>query len=408
MRMRNVLLAVLAISVSLPALAGSAKGKVLDTEGKPIVGAIVKITLAAPPKNAYDAKTDKNGGFWFPMLMYTPPGDYEVVVEAEGYFTGKVKAVSRTADRTLLGEFETKIKVGFSKVQVRITGLGEATVDFTLSKEKAPEAAPKAVVAEANPFDVARGRMQTGDFEGAVEAFQKAIQASPEDAERHQLFAYALFRLDRLGEAEAEASKAETLAPEKPGTHLILAEIYKAKGDNEKAWAAILKERALAPENVRVLERVASLGAEMGKLDEAIPAAEAVTRLKPEDPEGWITLGGLYAENKQLDKSEQAFRKVVELDPTNAAQTFYNIGVVLANKPDLSEGDNRKVTEAFRKAVENNPDYAVAHRELAYALLRSGDSEGARKELERYLQLDPKAADAADIQSIVKSLTKKK
>ncbi len=408
MRKRIVLTALLAAFLSMPAFAGSARGKVVDVDGKPIVGAVVKITKLNPPKMVYDAKTDKNGGYWFPMLQYTPPGDYQVEIQAEGYFTGKIKVESRTGDRTLVGDpFEGRVRVGTTATQVRITGLGEAKIDYILSTEKPAEAVAQPAAVEADPLDIARGVVKNGDYQGSVEPFQKAIAAQPEEPERRQLFAYALLKLDRLGEAEAQATRAAQLAPDKSGSNLILAEIYKAKGDNAQAWAALQKEKAIAPDNPRVLERVASLGAEMGKLDEAIAAAEGVTRLKPDDPEGWIALGSLYAEKKQLDKSEQAFRKVVELDPGNAAQTFYNIGVVLANKPDISEGDNRKITEAFRKSVELKPDYAAAHHELAFALLRGGDSEGARKELERYLELDPKASDASEVQGMVKSLRKK-
>jgi Flp pilus assembly protein TadD len=408
MRTRVLLSALLAVCASLPAFGGSAKGKVLDAEGKPIVGASVTLTMAAPPKTVYDTKSDKNGGFWIPRMLYTPPGDYDVRIDAEGYFTGKVKAVSRTADRTLLGEFESKLRVGATACQVRITGLGEASMDFVLSKDP-PASAPIAQGAAAeNPWDLARGKVQSGDFQGAVDPLEKAIEAAPEDPERRQLFAYALLRLDRLGEAEAQGMKAAQLAPDKVGANLILAEVYKAKGDNAKAWGALLKERSLAPDNVRVLERIAALGSEIGKIDDAISAAEGVTRLQPGEPDGWVTLGSLYAQKNNTEKSEQAFRKVVELDPVNAAQTFYNIGVVLANKPDLLEADNRKATEAFRKAVELKPEYAAAHRELAFALLRSGDADGARKELEKYLEFEPKAQDAGEIQSLVRSLTKKK
>ncbi len=409
MKIRIFLLAALVLAVAPRALAmdvSTAKGKVVDTDGNPIPGAVITFTQASPPKTPYEIKTDKNGTYWVPNLLYRPPGAWEMTIQAEGFFTGKVSVVCRTANRTLAGEFESKIRVGTQTIKLTIPGLGEGKIDFTLSREKAPEAAAQAA-AEQDPLDVARGKIQSGDYEGSVELFQKAISASPEEPERRQLFAYALLKLDRLGEAEAQATRAAQLAPDKSGSNLILAEIYKTKGDDARAWEALQKERAIAPENPRVLERIASLGAELGKIDEAIAAGETLTRLKPDDPEGWIALGSLYAEKKQLEKSEQAFRKVVELDPANAAQTFYNIGVVLANKPDISEGDNRKITEAFRKAVEQKPDYAAAHRELAFALLRSGDSEGARKELERYLELDPKAADAAEIQSLVKSLKKK-
>ncbi|MBZ5637899.1 MAG: tetratricopeptide repeat protein [Acidobacteriia bacterium] len=418
MRARAILF-VLALAVwpLAPALAqgvSEAKGLVVDGDGNPVVGAEIVFTNFMPPNRVYTQKTDKKGRFWMPNLLHQPfdksgLGKWRVTINADGYTTAKVKIESRHADRTLVADpFETKIRIGGLPVEVLISGLGQATVDFTLSKEALQEAPSKTAAVVEDPFDVARAKFQSGDYEGAVEPFQKAIEAKPEEAERRYLFAAALVRLDRLPEAEAQAARAAQLAPDKAGANLVLAEIYRKKGDNAKAWDAIEKEAKLAPENVGVLERVASLGSEMGKTDEAIVAAETLTRLKPDDPEGWITLGSLYAQKNELEKSERAFRKVVDLDPSNAAQTFYNIGAVLANKPDPSDADNRKIVEALRKAVELKPDYAAAHRELAYAFLRTGDSEGARKELERYLQLEPKASDAAEIQSVVKSLTKRK
>jgi Flp pilus assembly protein TadD len=403
----------------VPALAldvEEAKGKVVDADGNPVVGAVIALTNVMPPNREYTQKTDKKGNYWFGNLLHQPfdksgKGKWKATIEAEGYTTAKVKLESRSADRTLIGDpFETKLRVGGQVLEVIIAGLGTLTMDFTLSKEAIPEAhaAAAAAAAAEDPWNIARGKFQSGDYQGSVESFQKAIEAAPEDSERRQLFAYALLKLDRLGEAEAQATRAAELAPAKTGAHLILAEIYKAKGDNAKAWEAIQKERALAPDNVHVLERAAALGAEMGKTDEAIAAAEAVSTLKPDDAENWITLGSLYAQKGEAEKSEKAFRKVVELDPANAAQTFYNIGAVLANKADPTDADNRKIIEAFRKAVETKQDYAAAHRELAFALLRTGDAENARKELERYLELEPKAPDAADIQSVVKSLSKKK
>lgn len=382
-----------------------AKGKVVDAEGQPVVGATITFTPVSPPKTPYEGKTDKRGNFWIPNLLYRPPGDWEVTIQAEGFYTGKVKVVSRTSDRTLLGEFESKVRVGGSQLQVRIAGLGEVTLDFELSREQ--EAAPVAAVTE-DPYDVGRVKMQQGDFVGAVEPLQKAVDAAPEEIERRQVLAYCLLKADRVPEAEAQAARAAEIAPDKPGPNLILAEIYKAKGDNARAWEAIQKEQALAPESVAVLERVASLAAEMGRTAEAIAANETITRLQPDNAEAWVSLGSLYAEKGKNDLSEQAFRKVVDLDPSNAAQTFYNIGAVIANKPDLSDADNRKAIEAFRRAVELKPDYAAAQRELGFSLLRVGDVEGCRATLEKYLALDPEASDAPDIRATVKSLTKKK
>ena len=89
---------------------------------------------------------------------------------------------------------------------------------------------------------------------------------------------------------------------------------------------------------------------------------------------------------------------------TKLGVTFYNLGVVIENRDEATDGDHRKAIEAFRKAIDLKSDYGIAHRDLGFALLRVGDLPGARKELQKYADLEPRAKDAADIKATIKSL----
>ena len=82
--------------------------------------------------------------------------------------------------------------------------------------------------------------------------------------------------------------------------------------------------------------------------------------------------------------------------------------MVIENRDDTTESDHRKAIEAFRKAIELKPDYAIAHRDLGLALLRTGDLKAASKELQKYVDLDPRAKDAAEIKATIKSLSSSK
>ena len=85
-------------------------------------------------------------------------------------------------------------------------------------------------------------------------------------------------------------------------------------------------------------------------------------------------------------------------------QIFFNIGALIINKSNRSDSETRKAINAFRKAVEINPDYAQAHKQLAFALLGVGDRAGARGSLEQYVKLAPNAPDAAQMQGIIRTL----
>jgi tetratricopeptide (TPR) repeat protein len=185
---------------------------------------------------------------------------------------------------------------------------------------------------------------------------------------------------------------------------VTLSEIYIARGLNEKAAESIAKASELEPDNLKVLERRAALVAGQGKIDEAIALNERVLEKKPDNTEVLVALADLYNRKKQPKKAEEMLNRVVALDPKNAYRTFYNLGVVILNREDSSDADNRKAAEAFRKSIELKDGYALAHRDLGFALLRMGDLQGARKELQRYVDLDPRARDVAEIKDTIKSL----
>jgi Flp pilus assembly protein TadD len=80
--------------------------------------------------------------------------------------------------------------------------------------------------------------------------------------------------------------------------------------------------------------------------------------------------------------------------------------VLTESKDVLTDVDNKRAVEAFRKAVEIKPDYAEAWRRLAFASLRTGDLAGARNGLEQYIALSPEAPDAAQVKAMLNSLPK--
>lgn len=409
--------ALLANGVVWAQAVSEARGIIRDNEGNPLQGVKIVFRNTASDRAVYETRTNKKGRFYIDNLLYyqNQEGRWLVTVELDGYVATSLEFNSRTQVR-LVDKFTKNLGPDVRIPPLNIRPLGKAELNFvmtpadqlaTVAEVEEEDAAAEAPPApRQDPWDRALMLANAGDLEESVESFEKAIKEEPDNAGRQDTFAKVLYQLERYDEAEAQARSAIALDPANTSTHLVLYSIYVGRDDLESAQAALDAAREQDPHDRDVLEQVAWLASRKGKPEEAIPAYEAMTAADPGDVEAWVALGGLYAGEGLMEQSEAAYRKVVELDPTNAYQTFFNIGVLTENKDVLTDEDNRRAVEAFRKAVEIKPDYAEAWRRLAFASLRTGDLSGTRAGLERYLELAPDAPDAAQVKAMLGGLPK--
>jgi Flp pilus assembly protein TadD len=418
---RIVLLALVcclaAPSVLMAQAVSEARGIIKDNEGAPLKGVKVVFRNTANDKAVYETTTNKKGRFYLDNLLYyqNQEGRWLVSVELPGYVPTSIEFTSRTQAR-LVDKFTKNLDPGVKLPPLNIRPLGEAELNFIMTPEdqlatveqveEEDAAAEAPATPKEDPWDRALMLANNGDMEESVEYFEKAVRDEPQDAGRKDTFAKVLYQLERYDEAEAQALSAIELDRSNVSTHMVMYSIHVARDDMASARKALDAAREQDPGDRQVLEQVAWLATKSGNPGEAAAAYEAMTVADPGDVEAWGALGGLYAEQGDLERSEAAYRKVVELDPSNAYQTFFNIGVLTENKDVLTDADNRRAVEAFRKAVEIKPDYAEAWRRLAFASLRTGDLAGARKGLEQYIALSPDAPDSAQVKAMLSNLPK--
>jgi tetratricopeptide (TPR) repeat protein len=390
-------------------------GIVQDTDGNPVAGAEVTFTNTTNSALEFSVKTNKKGRYFIPNLLYNEPGEWDVIIVAEGYIPTNIAVESRKSDRTLVGEYETKIRAG-TPHKVLIKAFGEARVDFTMmteakraeiERQRQEEALAKAQAEAAetiDPMQLASKMVADGDLEGSLEELERAIEANPDDPERRELLAKVLYNLERYDDALGVAGELQQMAPDYAGIHLLLADIHAKSGDYDLAREELAAQAEVSPDDITVYRRMAWIAEQEGDTAASIEANEAIVRIEPGNTEAWLALGGLYAEAGQTEKSQEAFTRVAEIDPDNAYETFFNIGVLIENKPDPTPAEEKRALEAFRKSVEIKPDFAKGHLRLAYAQLRSGDLPGARGSFERYLELAPDAPDSGEVRSMVSAL----
>ncbi len=417
----GTLLSVLFCGTALGQATCEAYGTVKDREDNPLEGVVVTFRPRGNPSMTYSATTNKKGRY-FATGLFTPKeaDKWEILVEAAGYVPVKVVIESRTVHKVLVGDIlESELPLGAKIPEIAIRPLGSARVDLTLAPESelaqpvpagrpdepelpAAAAAPR----DSDAWNEALTLAQAGELEAAVRHFEKAIAASPDDADRAATFAKVLYGLERYAEAEVQAQRAIGIAPALADAHRVLASAQIERGRLDAARATLAAAIAAVPGDIELRERLAFVAGELDDSPGQIAAYEGITTIDPANVNAWMALGGLHAAAGDPQRSEQAYQKVAELDPADAYQTFYNLGVLTMNRRDRSEADTRRAIDAFRKALEIKPDYGLAYQQLGYALLGVGDRQGAVEALETYVRVSPSAADVARVRGMIETLKK--
>ena len=117
------------------------------------------------------------------------------------------------------------------------------------------------------------------------------------------------------------------------------------------------------------------------RLDPAEEALVEATAKQPNSPRAWFNLGLLRRKLDETDQALAAFGRVAQLDP-NDAETHYFLGALHQSAKQLD-----LAIASYRRALELNPYHVSAQFGLASTYQRSGDSEEARRHLERFQKL---------------------
>jgi tetratricopeptide (TPR) repeat protein len=404
----------LALSIS-GAAANTARisGKVKDQEGKPVEGAVVTLQNATMENLVYRQATGKDGGYQMPSVPYNEQAKtWRISVEKEGYVATHIHMESRNSGKTLVGEIvDQNLGPTAGAHELRFVAFGTVRVDYAVGPKPAevPGGAPAAAGLPGQPasqgaFAEGATLASAGKLQEALPLLEKGLAETPNDVEKLDYMARIQLKLEQPDQALKYARRAAAAAPDRLEGQLLLGRLLAMNGKGKEAWTAVQAAQAIDPRDKRVLELAAGVATQNGDEEAALQAYQALVEADPKNNQAWMALGGLYAKRGERDKSEQAYRNVSELDPANAHKTFFNIGVLIEKKPDLTEEDTKQAIEAYRKAIEAKADYAPAHRSLGYALIRLGEMAEAKKELARYVELEPKAKDAAEVKSILAGL----
>jgi tetratricopeptide (TPR) repeat protein len=325
-----------------PAQTSSISGKVIGEDGQPLQGALVKIERK-DIKGSYKVKTKKKGDYFHAGL---PLGTYRVSVEVNGK---EVDAVDNV--QTHLGDPQ-EINFNLQEVAKKRQALQKAAEAGQLTDEQTRqmsaeqrEAYEKQIKerqqalaknkALNDAFNAAMTALQAKQYPAAVDGFVKAAEI---DAKQHVVW-----------------------------------------GQLAEAYMGMASQQTGAEHDATVAK--------------GLEAYQKAIELKPDDAAYHNNYALALAKARKFDEAQAELTKAAGIDPPNAGRYFYNLGAVLVNI-----GQIEAAGEAFKKAIEADPNYADAQYQYGVYLISKAQTTpegqvipvpGTREAFEKYLQLRP-------------------
>ena len=257
---------------------------------------------------------------------------------------------------------------------------------------------------------------QRGDHAAALAHSQSALNLAPDDIWLINDVANALRELSRLDEAEAAYRELMAKAPQLLDGPRGLGLVSSQRGDHATALAHFQAALALAPDNVTLLQEVASQLQELGRQAEAENLLQSIVVRRPDSAQALIAYAKSIRHRISEDELIRLFEKAMALEPSDlsaklaladeylkiwrldAAATLYDaihfepggLGWGLFGKGHIARrrGQRDEALTCFAGAMDT-PLFEWATIETSRELMEAGRFEEARDCLQAAIERDP-------------------
>ncbi|MGD0802043.1 MAG: tetratricopeptide repeat protein [Terracidiphilus sp.] len=239
-----------------------------------------------------------------------------------------------------------------------------------------------------------------GDFQGAVEHYEKALELNPIYKNVHAALAAALLKVGRIDEAQSQFEIALQIYPTWPNLHNSYGNILARKGRLDEAIAQFDMAIERKPEYAEPYNNKGIALARLGRGDDAMAQFNKAIELNPRYADAHNNLGIALLSNShetQTARAEQEFKTAIELNP-RYADAENNLGTLYRR-----QGNNAEAERLFRQAVESNPGFIKAWINLGDELTSESRFSEAGLAIDKALQIDPANPDALSLREQLKA-----
>jgi Tfp pilus assembly protein PilF len=174
------------------------------------------------------------------------------------------------------------------------------------------------------------------------------------------------------------------------------------KGDGKKAVEHLTRAVEIHPQFALALNELGVQYLKLGQPEKAAGALESAVKIMPEEFSPRLNYGIALLNQKKFPEAEEQLRLALKKNEKAPTAHMY-LGIVLMSQNNLDEAEKELLVAINSKSSEVN----TAHRYLGGVYWGKRDYKRAADELEMYLQLVPKAADAERTRAAIKELRSK-
>lgn len=173
------------------------------------------------------------------------------------------------------------------------------------------------------------------------------------------------------------------ISPNNADAQNLLGNTYFDLADYEKAVEAYETAIRINQDNADTYRHLAGCYCSLDRNEDEIESHKQVARLDPSDARAYHFLAGCCIKQKRYEEAADAIKKIVD----DACMLF-----VLLGHSCCDSGQYKEAVEAYKQAIQINPNKGVIHYLLAETYLKMGDKDLALEQYEILKTLDEELA----------------
>ncbi|MEM7001253.1 MAG: XrtA/PEP-CTERM system TPR-repeat protein PrsT [Pseudomonadota bacterium] len=297
--------------------------------------------------------------------------------------------------------------------------LAQGDLETALNSFQQASALPSGQVLGA--MGVVRTQLLSGDVDAAADGAERLVGMVSEFPPARYLLGLIRFRQGDLEASMEELRQVQSRVPEHGPTRYLIGVVLAQLGSYNQAIENLTAYLAVDPNNVSARKILGAVFVETNDLEAAITTLQPAAVVGA-DPQVWAMLGNAQLRSGNMSDATESFQKAVELAPDMApfrnqlALSLLSSGQddqamsELATAIDLDEnqfqsdyikvmyalqqGDYGEAKAAIERILETNPDNPIGHNLRGALYLNDQDPAAAEQSFRKALELDPGFAPA--------------